>query len=173
MTTKPYTGNTDGVSKIKRPGLEHLVACIAYLSGNKLWNNGTRVVRPMRGKTALSVHATGRAADISYRKINGIGSNRAYSLIWIDLLVKHADEIGLELLTDYSYTKGLGGGRTWKCDRDAWLDNKKGVIHGGGEPFSDWFHFEISPKMADNLAEMQTAINSIVAQLQTNPPEGA
>jgi hypothetical protein len=166
MSIRPYTGNKDGVSKAKREGLEHLVACIGYLSGNKLWNNGTRVVRPMRGKTALSVHATGRAADISYRKLNGKGSDRAYSLQWIDLLVKHADELGLELLTDYSYTKGLGGGRTWKCDRNAWLDNKRGVIEGGGSPSSDWFHIELSPEMSDSIPKVQEAINRIVGELQ-------
>ena len=166
MSIRPYTGNKDGASKAKREGLEHLVACIGFLSGNKLWNNGTRVVRPMRGKTALSVHATGRAADISYRKVNGKGSDRAYSLAWIDLLVKHADELGLELLTDYSYTKGLGGGRTWKCDRDAWLDNKRGVIHGGGDPSSDWFHLELSPEMADSVPKVQEVINRLVGELQ-------
>jgi len=168
MSIRPYTGNKDGVSKGKREGLEHLVACIGYLSGNKLWNNGTRVVRPMRGKTSLSVHATGRAADISYRKVNGKGSDRAYSLVWIDLLVKHADELGLELLTDYSYTKGLGGGRTWKCDRNAWLDNKRGVISGGGSPSSDWFHIEISPEMADSIPKVQEVINRIVGELQAS-----
>lgn len=174
MSPRPYTGTTDGVSKTKRPGLEHLVACIEYLSAGKLWNNGTRVVRPMRGKRALSVHATGRAADISYRKMpNGRGSNRTYALEWIDLLVANADALGLELLTDYAYTKGLGGGRTWKCDRHAWLNNRRGVIDGGGNPASDWFHFEISPKMADDVPAMQNAINSIVAQLQADPPSGA
>lgn len=166
MSTRPYTGTTDGVSQSKRAGLEHLVACIGFLSGNKLWNNGTLAVRPMRGKRSLSVHATGRAADISYRKMNGKGSDRAYSLVWIDLLVKHADELGLELLTDYSYTKGLGGGRTWKCDRHAWLDNKRGVIEGGGSPSSDWFHIEISPEMADSVPKMQEVINRIVGELQ-------
>jgi hypothetical protein len=170
MSIRPYTGNKDGVSKGKREGLEHLVACIGYLSGNKLWNNGTRVVRPMRGKTAISVHATGRAADISYRKMpNGKGSSRAYAVEWIDLLVKHADELGLELLTDYSYTKGLGGGRTWKCDRDGWLDNKRGVISGGGSPSSDWFHIELAPCVSDSVPVVQEAINRIVRELQAKP----
>lgn len=164
--TRKYTGTSDGVSPTKRAGLEHLVACIGYLSGNRLWNNGTRAVRPMRNKRALSVHATGRAADMSYRKIKGKGSDRAYSLLWIDLLVKHADELGLELLTDYSYTKGKGGGRTWKCDRNAWLDNDRGVIDGGGSASSDWFHFEISPLMADSVPKIQEAINRIVRELQ-------
>lgn len=164
--SRPYTGTIDGVSQSKRAGLEHLVACIGYLSGNKLWNNGTLAVRPMRGKRSLSVHATGRAADISYRKVNGKGSDRAYSLVWIDLLVKHADELGLELLTDYSYTKGKGGGRTWKCDRHAWLDNGRGVIEGGGSPSSDWFHLELSPEMSDSVPKMQEVINRIVGELQ-------
>ena len=174
MSIRPYTGNKDGVAKAKRAGLEHLVACIEYLSAGKLWNNGTLVVRPMRGKTSLSVHATGRAADISYRKMpNGKGSSRTYSLEWIDLLVANADLIGLELITDYSYTKGLGGGRTWKCDRDAWLDNKRGVIHGGGDPSSDWFHLELAPHFADNVPAIQNAVNQIVSQIQAKPLTGA
>jgi len=171
--SRKYTGNTEGVGRGKRPGLEHLVACIEYLSGGKLWNNGTYVMRPMRGKTAISVHATGRAADISYRKTaKKPGSSRTYLVQWIDLLVKHADEIGLELLTDYSYTKGLGGGRTWKCDRNAWLDNKKGVIEGGGSASSDWIHLELSAEFADSKDKIQEAINRIVSELQANPISG-
>ena len=171
--SRKYTGNTEGVGRGKRPGLEHLVACIEYLSGGKLWNNGTYAMRPMRGKTAISVHATGRAADISYRKTaKKPGSSRTYLVQWIDLLVKHADEIGLELLTDYSYTKGHGGGRTWKCDRNAWLDNKKGVIAGGGSPSSDWIHIELSAQYADQPPLIQEAINRIVSELQENPISG-
>jgi hypothetical protein len=173
MTSRKYHGNTVGVGKGKRPGLEHLVACIEYLSDSKLWNNGTYAVRPMRGKTAISVHATGRAADLSYRKTaKKTGSSRTYAVQWIDLLVKNADAIGLELLTDYSYTKGLGGGRTWKCDRAAWLDNKKGVIESGGQSWADWFHVEISPDFADDKEKIQHAINAIVSQLQEDPISG-
>ena len=164
--SRKYTGNKEGVGKGKRPGLEHLVACIEYLSGGKLWNNGTYNMRPMRGKTAISVHATGRAADISFRKTaKKAGSSRTYAVQWIDLLVKHADELGLELLTDYSYTKGLGGGRTWKCDRHAWLDNKKGVIQGGGQPWADWIHIELCPYAADSVEWVQGVFEKILKEI--------
>lgn len=171
--SRTYTGNKEGVGKGKRAGLEYLVACIEYLSGGKMWNNGTYMVRTMKGKTAVSVHATGRASDISYRKTaKKPGSSRTYAVQWIDLLVKNADEIGLELLTDYSYTKGLGGGRTWKCDRCAWLDNRKGVIQGGGQSWADWIHIELSPEFADNQEKVHAGVLKIFQQLQETPVSG-
>jgi hypothetical protein len=61
--------------------LERLVQYIVFLSENKCWNNGTWTVRDMRGKTQMSVHATGRAADISWRKMpDGRGSNDWWTL---------------------------------------------------------------------------------------------
>jgi hypothetical protein len=164
---RPYTGNKDGVSKKKREGLEHLVACIAYLSGGKLKNNGTLVIRNARGKDSLSVHATGRAADLSYR-----GGSRTNAVAWMELLVRHADELGLEYLADYAYTKGLGGGRGWKCDRGTWADYKKGQIEGGGQSWADWFHIELSPAMVDDKAAIQAAVDRIVSELQAAPLEG-
>ena len=166
--SRKYTGNTEGVGKGKRPGLEHLVACIEFLSGGKMKKNGTYVVRDKRGKAGnISVHATGRAADISYR--NG---SRTNAVAWIDLLIKHADELGIEYLADYAYPKGLKGGRGWKCDRGAWTEYKPGQIEGGGQAWADWIHIELSPEYADQPPLIQAAINKIVGELQEKPISG-
>ena len=58
---RPYTGNKDGLAKGATSGLVALVKEITTYSQGALWNNGTFVNRPMRGKESLSVHATGRA----------------------------------------------------------------------------------------------------------------
>jgi len=65
---KKYTGNSDGVAAGERPGLTELIKHLIYFSEGALWNNGTFANRPMRGSQNLSVHATGRAVDLSYRK---------------------------------------------------------------------------------------------------------
>jgi len=39
--SRPYTGAKDGIAKRKRPGTEHFAALVQYLTGGKLWNNGT------------------------------------------------------------------------------------------------------------------------------------
>jgi murein L,D-transpeptidase YcbB/YkuD len=145
--SRPYTGNKDGAARGKRPGLEGLVAAIQTASGGKLWNNGTYGVRNMRGKGALSVHATGRAADISRRKMDARrpGCSRADVELVMDWLISNADAIGLEFLADYEPGPG---GRGWKCDREAWKDWKRGEVSGA--PGGDWIHIELSPATADS-----------------------
>lgn len=157
--TRPYTGY-DKPSNIRRPGLEHLVGAIVWNTAGRLTNLGTLAHRPMRSKTAPSVHGTGRAADIGYAPYRTWpGSDRPSSLQLINFLVDHADELGLELLIDYSYLSGLGGGRSWKCDRAAWLDVKPGVIAGAGSASSRWIHLELSNEAADDVARIAAVID--------------
>ena len=89
-----YTGNTDGVAGGERPGLSELVKHLVYLSEGALWNNGTFVNRPKRGSESLSVHATGRAVDLSYRKTPTLGrrNGRQFGEHMAEFLVRHADE---------------------------------------------------------------------------------
>ena len=63
---RPYTGNTDGLAQGERKGLAVFIKelCALYPA---LWNNGSFVNRPKRGSSSMSVHATGRACDLSYR----------------------------------------------------------------------------------------------------------
>jgi len=163
---RSYTGLKDGIAKRKRPGTEHFAALVEYLSGGKLWNNGTFVIRNARGKSTLSVHATGRAMDLSFRKTaKRPGSSRTYAQLWIDFFVKHADELGVEIIVDYSYPKGLGGGRVWRCDRETWVNAKPGQITGGGQPWADWIHVEICPFAADSVEWVQGVFEKILAEI--------
>ena len=144
---RPYTGTTDGAARGKRPGLEAFVAAIQEKSGGQLWNNGTYGIRSKRGKSSLSVHATGRAADISRRKYGRhAGTSRQNLEKVCDWLVEHAEDIGLEYLADYEYGNG---GRGWKCDRDDWQVYRPGIIAGGGS--GDWLHLELDSSHSDSV----------------------
>jgi hypothetical protein len=144
--SRPYTGSKDGVADGATAGLLALVDEINKRSDGALWNNGTYVNRPMRGKQTLSVHATGRAVDISWRKMSakvGKTNGREYALKMMDFLVLHAEALGLEMCIDY-YPKPWG--RAYRCDRNAWQNYDKSTVSGA--PMGDWFHAEVSPEMS-------------------------
>lgn len=148
---RPYTGTDDGISKGKREGTEEFVRQVYLLSDQGLWNNGTWIVRKMKGKESLSVHATGRAMDLSYRNMRdgkrGKPNGRKIASDWCDTLAKNADVLGVEMLIDYAFGKF---GRAWRCDRNAWQTYTKPTVTGGGNPASDWLHIEIAPRVADD-----------------------
>ena len=62
MTSRPYTGNKDGIHPTERPGTKRFVEFMEYLFGMK--SLGIYANRPMRGSANLSVHATWRAVDL-------------------------------------------------------------------------------------------------------------
>jgi len=160
-----YTGNKDGAAKCLRPGMKVFIDETIKLSNGALWNNGDFGVRPMRGKESLSVHATGRAVDLSFRHMppkKGIKNGRLEALRVLKIIVANADALGLEAAFDYIVKPH---GRAWMCDRDAWSNYKKETIHGGGS--GDWLHFEVSPEMADSAEKMRKAF----AQLVVPSPE--
>ena len=156
MTKRPYTGY-DRTAPAKRVGLEALVAAIVDTTDSALWNNGTRVVRPKRGKGSMSVHATGRAADLSWRPMGDRrrGSDYTTAQRVADLLVDNADRLGLEALFDY-YPAPYGRG--WRCDRDSWRKYSKRAFSGA--PGGDWLHLEVSNTAADDpgLGDLWRAI---------------
>lgn len=170
-TRRPYTG-FDGIGH-RRPGTEAFVAAIQKHTAGALWNNGTFVVRPMRGKKTMSVHATGRAMDVSRRKTGKHrGSNRTYLLRVCEWLTANADEIGLELLCDYQWTGQLPNGkpaaaRIWKCDRIAWKAQVPGSIMYGGS--GDWLHIELDPDHA-NRTDWVAAIVATMPTPETPDP---
>jgi len=162
-----YTGTTDGASAGKRAGLEEFVKQMNVWSDGALWNNGTWVVRNMRGKDSLSVHATGRAVDLSYRKINKIGkvNGREHAEKAMDFLITNWRYLHIECILDY-FPGPLGHGRGWNCEREAWQDYKTKTI--SGVP-GDWIHVEVGPKFADNAEEYKTRFANLRAG--TKPPD--
>jgi len=147
--TRPYTGSTDGAAKGKRAGLEEFVKQITAWSDGALWNNGTWVVRNMRGKESLSVHATGRAVDLSYRKMGNKGkaNGREEAVKVMEFLTANWKRLHIECILDYMPQPF---GRGWRCDRAGWQDYSKSSISGA--PGGDWIHVEIGPKFADDAA---------------------
>ena len=145
--TRPYTGTKDGAASGKRAGLEQFVREIVKVSDGALWNNGTWVVRNMRGKESLSVHATGRAVDLSYRKVGKLGKvdGRKHAEAIMDFLVANAKRLQIECILDYFPQPH---GRGWRCDRGTWQNYTSKTISGA--PGGDWIHVEISPKLADD-----------------------
>jgi hypothetical protein len=167
--SRPYTG-FDKYATGPSPALRYLVDATVWNSAGRLTNLGIFGIRPMRSKSKPSVHGTGRAADIGYAPYKTWpGSNRALMTQWIDFIIANADDLGVELLIDYSYTGGLGGGRTWKCDRHAWMDNKPGVIAGAGQASSKWIHIELAPHMWDDVI----AVKSIIDHWEPEAPKPA
>ena len=161
---RPYTGNKDGAAAGEHPQLTALMKELFKAYSPALWNNGSWGVRNMRGKESLSVHATGRAADISWRNMGdgkrGVAKGgRKYATEAMEYLIKHADALGIEMIIDYMPAPH---GRAAKCDRDmAWLKYEKDTVHGGGSPSSDWFHVEVDGKKSSE---------QIKAVFVANPP---
>ena len=163
MTVAPkhkpkYTGNSDGLAAGERKGLRVLIDYLNEKSDGALWDNGTWANRPMRGKEALSVHATGRAVDMSYRKMEkkGKAGGRKYALRAMEFLTAHSNALGLECILDY-YPAPYGRG--WRCDRGTWQNYKTKTITGA--PGGDWIHIELSPEMADAPAKMREILDKL------------
>jgi hypothetical protein len=159
---RKYTGNSDGAAKGRRAGLKVLIDEVVRLSDGGLWNNGDWGIRNMKGKESLSVHATGRAVDLSYRQMaKGKGGGRAAGLQWCKILSQHADAIGLEMIIDY-FPEPFG--RAWRCDRGGWVKYERAMVSGA--PHGDWLHVEVSPQMADDAAAMKAAFKVIEQEIK-------
>ena len=166
---RPYTGNKDGEAKGLRPGMKVFIEEVIKLGNGALWNNGDFGVRPMRGKEELSVHATGRAVDLSYRHMppkKGIKNGRVEAVRVLKILQANADLLGIEAMFDY-FPKPWG--RAWMCSRDAWSKYTKETIHGA--PNGDWIHLEVSPEMADDPKKMREAFQKLVIPALTPSTE--
>ena len=152
-TARKYTGNSDGLAKSVTTGLTELVHQIVTNSHSALWCNGTFVNRNSKGKDSLSVHATGRAADISWRKIDDKGrkNGRFYAEKMMNFLVDNAELLEIEMIIDYNVSPH---GRGWRCDRSSWEIYSKPTVQG--TPSGDWFHIELSPKMSSKPQMIST-----------------
>jgi hypothetical protein len=145
---RDYIGNSDGPAAGKRAGTEEWVRQAIKYSNGALWNNGTFMVRDVKGKPgSLSVHSCARAMDLSYRKMDtkGIKEGRAVSKVFIDKVLANANAFGVQMVIVY-FSKPWGA--SWRCDRQAWKVYETKTVSGA--PGGDWWHVELSPAMADN-----------------------
>lgn len=141
---RKYTG-WDKDATGKRAGTERFVQLTCEYFNNGVWNNGTWNVRPSRGSGKPSVHGTGRAADLSWRKSGSKGfGDYNTALQVVNFWVANAEVLLIEEIHDY-FLKSHGRG--WRCDRAAWKVYDKPTI---GTPGGDWWHVEIAPTYADD-----------------------
>ena len=158
--SKPYTGNSDGEAKGPRAGMDEWIRQAIKHGKGAFWNNGSYGVRMMRGsETSLSVHATGRAVDLSYRvSQQHQGANRKDACAFINIVLENANALGVECVLDYIGPFGRG----WRCERQSWQKYTKETIHGVP---GDWFHVEISPAMADNPNAVKQAFDRVFTEI--------
>jgi hypothetical protein len=171
---RPYIGNADGAAKRSRAGMDEFIKqCIKH-SGGVFWNNGSFMVRDMRGKPGvISVHSTGRAVDLSWRFMpnhkdasnsKGKPKSRQQARRFINILTKNGNVFGLQIAIDY-WPKPFGA--AWRCDRQRWARYDKQTVSGA--PHGDWFHIELNPEMADNPDLVKAAFNQVFAKSTTQP----
>jgi hypothetical protein len=153
-----YTGNRDGDAGKCREGTKEFIKHAIYLSEGALWNNGDYANRPVRGGEALSVHATGRAVDLSYRKMpkKGIRGGRKMGAHMAEFFARHANELGIECVLDY-WPAPHGRGFRW--DRGKWLEYDSPTIHGA--PKGDWLHVELAPAWADSAEKVRRSFAGV------------
>jgi len=116
----------------------------------------------MRGSENLSVHATGRAVDLSYRMSEKHPTaNRKGSMAFLRILIANANELGIEQVLDY-FPKAFGRG--WRCDRQAWKSYSKPTL--SGSPGGDWLHVEVAPAFVNQpLTLTQQAFKRVFTEL--------
>ena len=158
--SRPYTGNTDPVTA-PRAGMDEWIRQAIKYGGGAFWNNGSWGIRNMRGSDQVSVHACGRAVDLSYRPSEKQPTaNRKATIAFINIVLANANELGVECVLDY-FPKAFGRG--WRCDRQRWKSYSKPEIHGA--PGGDWLHVEINPQMADAPNLVKQAFQRVFTEL--------
>ena len=160
--SRPYTGNSDGAVNAPLPGMDEWIRQAIGNGGGAIWNNGSWGIRDMRGSANLSVHATGRAVDLSYRMSEKQPTaNRKGAMAFLNILIANANELGIEQVLDY-FPKAFGRG--WRCDRQAWKSYSKPEIHGA--PGGDWLHIEVSPAFVKQPTSLiQQAFKRVFTEL--------
>ena len=159
--SRPYTGNSDGASPAHRDGMDEWIRQAVKYGDGAFYNFGSWGIRNMRGSSNLSVHACGRAVDLSYSKSEKHPTaNRKGTMAFINIVTANANALGLECILDYLLKPY---GRGWRCDRQRWRKYSKPTIHGA--PGGDWLHIEISPAMADSPALVRQAFQRVFAEI--------
>lgn len=166
---RKYTGNSDGVSKSgPRAGTLMLVDLCQRrwkfsnlgVFANRRMNNDAAAADPTNPKW-LSVHATGRACDLGYKK----RKDAVQAWNW---LLEHAAVLGIEEMHDYAFDPDGAGkkkawGRGFRCSRG---EGNKGVrifddSNNAGSAGGAWLHIELCPSMADDAVEFERVWRSL------------
>ena len=160
--SRPYTGNSDGQAKGPRSGMDEWIRQAVKYGAGAFWNNGSYGIRDMKGSPgSLSVHATGRAVDLSFLvQDKHPTANRKGMVAFMDIVTANANALGLECILDYTPSPF---GRGWRCDRQAWKKYTTEEIHGA--PGGTWCHFEINPAMADNPTAVKQAFQRVFTEI--------
>ena len=150
--TKPYIVTKQPVATSALAGMIKWATLACQYSDGSLWNNGTWVVRDVRGKPGIvSNHARGLATDLSYRwqsqAKKGRQDGRKISLAYMVKLLEHSDTLGIQLVIDYALA------RSWKCDRGTW--------QAGNFESGDWWHVEIEPRLAHDPNAVKLAFDTV------------
>jgi hypothetical protein len=132
---------------------------MVFLFGMK--SLGMYANRPVRGGTGLSVHATGRAADL--------GGNPDQIRRAIDFLYAFRELLEVEAIHDYQghWIPTRGFGAAYRCNRDTggklsgWRVYSKPTIGKGGP----WTHYEISPTMASSADRVDATFTAILENI--------
>lgn len=159
---RDYIGNADGASPKPRAGMDEWIRQAIYHSNGALWNNGSYGIRDMKGRVgSLSVHSTGRAVDLSFLKTEkNPKANRKEAVAFINKVIEHANELGVQCVLDYAIKPW---GRGWRCDRQSWEKYTKHTISGA--PSGTWFHVEISPQAADSVIWVKAAFLKVFGEI--------
>jgi hypothetical protein len=160
--SEPYHGNSDGASAGPRAGMDEWIRQAIKYGNGAFWNNGSWGIRQQHGHDdQLSVHATGRAVDLSYRPSEKHpNANRKATIAFINIVLANANALGVECVLDY-FPKAFGRG--WRCERQRWTSYSKPTIFGS--PGGDWLHVEINPQMADAPNQVKQAFQRVFTEL--------
>lgn len=173
----PYVVPTYPVVKHKLAGTERWAELAQLHSGGAVWNNGTWVIRDVRGQPGqISNHARGVAIDLSWRRIEprglGVNDGRRKAVAFLQTCLDNWRLLGIQCVLDYW---PQDHGRGWRCDRvnpqlpkphsaEAWVKYAKPTIHGAGG--GDWFHVEITRQMAESAADVDRAFARVFTTTQ-------
>jgi hypothetical protein len=166
------------VENIEQPGLVELRRYVMtrWPGGMDL---GIHYDRPIRGGTAPSLHAEGRAWDWRYADIpNGGGPGPGRVVLdneILPFLIDHANQLGIQGIGDYTGPSGSQG-RFWKRCRNAdgsgggWRDVADSGS-GWGQAWADWIHVEMDWVGSKDAQPITTRIG--VNPLPPQPPPPA
>lgn len=178
----PYFPAFDG--KKSQPGTIKLVQLCEQKWGatnmgiynNRLMRNshtaGKKIGDPGMEKY-LSVHATGAACDVGYKK-------RSIGLEMWEFFINHTKELGIVEIHDYAFDadatdKKPGYGRGYRSSRGEGMAGVKNydAKNNAGSFGGKWLHFELDQEMAKDAKKFEAAFRAVEAKLAGGAPAPA